>query len=111
MSYVIAYIGNHGYDNEEPLMRAFFAATGPAFRKNVSIESLSNIDIFALMTYMLRLDTSLLTVKPNSTLHQISNILTEQSTCKIRDTRTRDILTYFSPRNDQVIPSQRFNMH
>ncbi|KAL5243488.1 hypothetical protein ACI65C_010898 [Semiaphis heraclei] len=43
-------VGAHGYDNEEPLMRAIFMASGPAFKKNYSAVQFNNVDIYPLIS-------------------------------------------------------------
>jgi hypothetical protein len=40
--------GAHGYDNEDPLMRAGFVAHGPAFRAGARVEG-RNVDIYPLL--------------------------------------------------------------
>lgn len=46
-------LGNHGYDNAEPLMQALFVAHGPAFRLGVTIPAFANVDVYPLMTHLL----------------------------------------------------------
>jgi predicted AlkP superfamily pyrophosphatase or phosphodiesterase len=46
-------LGEHGYDNADPLMRALFIAHGPAFRKDVVVPPFPNVDVYPLMTHLL----------------------------------------------------------
>ncbi len=79
-------------------MRAFFAATGPAFRKKYRINSLRNIDIYPLIVYMMELNHSLLTVKPNGTLNSILSILEDDIIMsQFKDKKKEEILKYFVP--------------
>lgn len=46
-------LGNHGYDNNDPHMRALFIARGPAFRKGLTVSAFPNVDVYPLMTHLL----------------------------------------------------------
>lgn len=46
-------LGEHGYDNASPLMRALFVAHGPAFRRGVVVPSFPNVDVYPLMAHLL----------------------------------------------------------
>jgi predicted AlkP superfamily pyrophosphatase or phosphodiesterase len=46
---------NHGYDPQTPSMRAFFAASGPAFRPRTRVPAFENVHIYPLLTGILRL--------------------------------------------------------
>jgi|TARA_Y100000310_G_scaffold151244_1_gene150813 alkaline phosphatase D len=48
--------GSHGYDNAVEAMHAIFYAKGPAFKKGISIPTLSNIHIYPLIAEILILD-------------------------------------------------------
>jgi len=43
----------HGYDNQEKVMHAFFAAHGPAFKSGKMVSSFQNIHIYELMSHLL----------------------------------------------------------
>lgn len=45
--------GEHGYDNDEPAMRAMFVAHGPAFRRGLIVPQFDNVDIYPLLTRIL----------------------------------------------------------
>jgi len=73
------YTGNHGFDNDEPTMKAFFAARGPQFIKAMSInknlsaevDAFDNIHVYSMIC-------SILGLKPapnNGTLSAIQNLL------------------------------------
>ena len=48
-------IGEHGYDNADPLMQALFVAHGPAFRVGAKVRAFPNVDVYPLMTHLLGL--------------------------------------------------------
>lgn len=48
--------GQHGYDNADPHMRAIFIAHGPAFRSGAVVPAFANVDVYPLMTHLLRID-------------------------------------------------------
>jgi len=45
--------GEHGYDNDDPNMRALFVAHGPAFRHGLVVPEFDNVDIYPLLTLVL----------------------------------------------------------
>jgi len=47
--------GEHGYDNQDPLMGALFIANGPAFRQGLIIKRFPNVDVYPLMADVLGL--------------------------------------------------------
>lgn len=46
-------IGEHGYDNADPRMRALFVAHGPAFQAGLRFPEFPNVDVYPLMTHLL----------------------------------------------------------
>ncbi|HWX67818.1 MAG TPA: ectonucleotide pyrophosphatase/phosphodiesterase [Rhodanobacter sp.] len=46
-------LGEHGYDNADPLMQALFVAHGPAFRVDAKVAAFPNVDVYPLMTHLL----------------------------------------------------------
>jgi predicted AlkP superfamily pyrophosphatase or phosphodiesterase len=48
-------LGDHGFDNADPLMQALFVAHGPAFRVGANVPALSNVDVYPLMAHLLGL--------------------------------------------------------
>ena len=46
-------LGEHGYDNADPLMQAMFVAHGPAFRVGAKVPAFPNVDVYPLMTHLL----------------------------------------------------------
>jgi predicted AlkP superfamily pyrophosphatase or phosphodiesterase len=48
-------VGNHGYDNADPLMQAIFIAHGPAFRTGAKVPAFPNVDVYPLMMHLLGL--------------------------------------------------------
>ncbi|MGZ6037139.1 MAG: alkaline phosphatase family protein [Phenylobacterium sp.] len=42
-------LGDHGYDNATPEMRATFIAGGPAFRHGVTLKTFDNVDVYPLL--------------------------------------------------------------
>jgi predicted AlkP superfamily pyrophosphatase or phosphodiesterase len=51
-------LGEHGYDNASASMRALFIAHGPAFRRGLVVPEFPNVDIYPLMTHLLRIRPS-----------------------------------------------------
>ena len=47
--------GEHGYDNQDPLMGALFIANGPAFKPGLVVKPFPNVDVYPLMTHVLGL--------------------------------------------------------
>ena len=48
--------GEHGYDNDDPDMRAIFIAHGPAFRSGIVLPPFDNVDVYPLLAYLLGLE-------------------------------------------------------
>ncbi len=48
-------LGNHGYDDSLPAMRAIFVARGPAFRRSVVVPPFRNIHVYPLLAKVLGL--------------------------------------------------------
>jgi predicted AlkP superfamily pyrophosphatase or phosphodiesterase len=46
-------VGEHGYDNADPAMRALFVAHGPAFRRGVLFPVFDNVDVYPLQAHVL----------------------------------------------------------
>lgn len=46
-------VGEHGYDNDEPSMRALFLAHGPDFRRGYVASEFDNVDVYPLLTHLL----------------------------------------------------------
>ena len=46
-------IGEHGFDNADPLMQALFVAHGPAFRVGAKVPAFPNVDVYPLMAHLL----------------------------------------------------------
>ncbi len=45
--------GEHGYDNDDPKMRALFVAHGPAFKRGLTVPEFDNVDIYPLLAKIL----------------------------------------------------------
>ncbi|HEX7113384.1 MAG TPA: ectonucleotide pyrophosphatase/phosphodiesterase [Mizugakiibacter sp.] len=48
-----ALLGEHGYDNDDPAMRALFVAHGPDFRRGVVLPEFPNVDVYPLLAHLL----------------------------------------------------------
>ncbi|MBB6244233.1 ectonucleotide pyrophosphatase/phosphodiesterase [Rhodanobacter sp. MP1X3] len=48
-------VGEHGYDNADPLMQALFIAHGPDFRDGAKVPAFPNVDVYPLMTHLLQI--------------------------------------------------------
>jgi predicted AlkP superfamily pyrophosphatase or phosphodiesterase len=46
-------LGEHGYDNDDPQMRALFVARGPAFKQHLTAPVFDNINVYALLAKLL----------------------------------------------------------
>jgi predicted AlkP superfamily pyrophosphatase or phosphodiesterase len=46
-------LGEHGYDNNDPLMRALFVAHGPSFKQHLTVPLFDNINVYALLANLL----------------------------------------------------------
>ncbi|MBB3225476.1 putative AlkP superfamily pyrophosphatase or phosphodiesterase [Luteibacter sp. Sphag1AF] len=46
-------LGEHGYDNQDPTMRALFVARGPSFQPGATIAPFPNVDVYPLMIHLL----------------------------------------------------------
>jgi len=55
-----AYLGEHGYDNDDPEMQALFVAHGPGFRSGREVQNLDNVDIYPMLAHLLGIEA-----KPN----------------------------------------------
>ncbi|MFC4820340.1 ectonucleotide pyrophosphatase/phosphodiesterase [Dokdonella ginsengisoli] len=45
--------GDHGYDNDDPNMRALFIAHGPAFKRGLVVPEFDNVDVYPLLARLL----------------------------------------------------------
>jgi len=46
-------LGEHGYDNDDPFMRALFVAHGPSFKQHRSMAVFDNINVYSLLATLL----------------------------------------------------------
>jgi predicted AlkP superfamily pyrophosphatase or phosphodiesterase len=46
-------LGEHGYDNDDPQMRALFVARGPSFKQHLTVPAFDNINVYALLAKLL----------------------------------------------------------
>ena len=46
-------LGEHGYDNDDPQMRALFVARGPSFKQHLTVPVFDNINVYALLAKLL----------------------------------------------------------
>jgi len=63
--------GEHGYDNRAESMHPIFYGFGPAFRSNLLAEPFRNVDLYPLMSYILRLNQRV----TNGSLNNVKHIL------------------------------------
>lgn len=45
--------GEHGYDNDDPNMRALFIAHGPAFKQGLVVPEFANVNVYPLLAHLL----------------------------------------------------------
>lgn len=50
--------GSHGYDNQYESMHGIFVAQGPAFRKGVRVDPIEMVDVYNLMTHILKIEAA-----------------------------------------------------
>jgi hypothetical protein len=72
-SYVM--LGDHGYDNRDESMHPIFFAFGPAFRRLDRAKAFRNVDLYPLMSHLLRLPVRL----TNGSFDNVKHILVEFS--------------------------------
>lgn len=48
--------GEHGYDNDDPAMRALFVAHGPGFKRGLVVPEFDNVDVYPLLAWLLRIE-------------------------------------------------------
>jgi predicted AlkP superfamily pyrophosphatase or phosphodiesterase len=46
-------LGEHGYDNNDPQMRALFIAHGPSFKQHLTVAAFDNIHVYALLANLM----------------------------------------------------------
>jgi predicted AlkP superfamily pyrophosphatase or phosphodiesterase len=46
-------LGEHGYDNDDPNMRALFVAHGAAFKRGLVVPEFDNVDVYPLLAHIL----------------------------------------------------------
>ncbi len=49
------HLGDHGFDNAAPEMRALFVANGPAFACGVMLKPFPNVDVYPLLAHLLHI--------------------------------------------------------
>ena len=74
-SYFGSMKGTHGYDNREVDMEALFVAAGPSFKKGYVVDGFPNIELYNLMTQLLRVEPA----PNNGTLGSLHEILSDAS--------------------------------
>ena len=60
--------GNHGYDPAEHDMHGIFIAAGPSFKKGLTTPPLDNVDVYPLLTRLLRIPAAPNDGNPKSTV-------------------------------------------
>jgi len=46
-------LGEHGYDSEDPQMRAVFVAHGPSFKQHLTVPELDNVNVYVLLATLM----------------------------------------------------------
>lgn len=67
-------LGKHGFDNALPEMHATFYAWGPAFKKQLTIDSFENVHVYPLIAHLLGLKV---TEKVDGSLNVLRPVLNE----------------------------------
>jgi len=50
-----ALLGEHGYDNDDPQMRALFVAHGPSFKRHLTVPVFDNVNVYELLAKLIGL--------------------------------------------------------
>lgn len=66
--------GNHGWSNKNPEMRPIFLAYGPAFKKNLKVESFETVNYYPLMCHLLNITPS----PNNGSLENVEHLLSKR---------------------------------
>lgn len=59
--------GQHGFDPQDPAMRAAFVAQGPSFRRGATIPAFDNVDLYPLLARLLRVQPAANEGDPSAT--------------------------------------------
>lgn len=86
--------GTHGYDNEEPLMRPIFMASGPVFKKNFTAQPFDNIDLYPLISQVMNLKQLTNNVRINGTMAGVEQLLLLSKTITNTGVGPRHLLFY-----------------
>ena len=49
----VALLGEHGYDIDDPQMRALFVAHGPSFKQHLTVPVFDNVNVYALLARLI----------------------------------------------------------
>ncbi|CAL8123975.1 unnamed protein product [Orchesella dallaii] len=93
--------GVHGYNPEEPSMRPFFIARGPAFRKGFEYQPIKNIDVVPLISEIL----SLPKFPSNGSLERVVEMIDSEFISSTTTIRPIANLGSFSSSSDKVLSS------
>lgn len=66
-------LGEHGYDNDSPEMRAIFIANGPAFRSGIVTAPFDNVDVYPLLAHLLAIKPAANDGNPATMTPMLSN--------------------------------------
>lgn len=84
-------------------MHAYFTAIGPLFKEKYYVDELQNIDTYALVAYIMQMDTSQLLLRPDASLSNIVKILKSNVWDNFKERDTQQIVKYFVSRHRRVI--------
>lgn len=87
-------VGAHGYDNEEPQMRAIFMASGPAFKKNYTAQPFNNVDLYSLICRIESLNEP--HRRPDGTIKGVEQLLSNKSGGTAAATSTAPVIGILS---------------
>jgi predicted AlkP superfamily pyrophosphatase or phosphodiesterase len=65
-------LGEHGYDNELPDMRALFLAAGPSLQQGLRVHEFNNVDVYILLAHLLGFSPARNDGNPRTTLPMLS---------------------------------------
>nr|XP_056712902.1 ectonucleotide pyrophosphatase/phosphodiesterase family member 5 [Euleptes europaea] len=84
-------LGNHGYDNTLPDMHPIFLAHGPAFRKNISKQTMDSTDLYPLLCYLLGIEP----LPNNGSLDNVKDLLVSEAPQNPQGTSQEESYAYF----------------
>ncbi|XP_050055875.1 ectonucleotide pyrophosphatase/phosphodiesterase family member 5-like [Aphis gossypii] len=77
-------VGTHGYDNDDPQMRALFIGSGPMFKKKFTAQPFDNVDVYPLISHLLALKQTNDARHVNGTIAGVEQLLVSPKSSSAR---------------------------